>query len=145
MLVVEAKVLSRGSREQARVAEHLQLRGLQVIRRDVVPRMPPAGRESSRHWVVPAAGETGKGLVWVGRSAHAQVQLEREGPPAVVLFTGHEEIDRERADHSGIRQLLRDPAGKGADCVGVRRIGRKAAPRESLPAATVKDLVVRRE
>jgi hypothetical protein len=37
MPMVEPKVLPRGSREQACVSEHLQLRRLEVIRRDIVP------------------------------------------------------------------------------------------------------------
>ena len=101
--VVEAKVLPRRPREYAFSAERLQLLGLEMIGRDVVPGVSHTRGEARRLWVITTAGEAGKGLVRMGRSAHAQVHFKRERLPAVVFPAGDEKIDREPADYPRIR------------------------------------------
>jgi hypothetical protein len=81
----------------------------------------------------------------VGRSAHAEVHLERERLPPVVRAADHEKIDRQPADHPGIGQMLRHPLRERGDDRRIRAVGGEATARELLAAAPVKDLVVRRE
>src|SRR5215831_20454399 len=97
-----------------------------ICRNEVL--LPAAwGKEQCGCRVVPAIGEELQGKEGVGRSALAQIQLNRIRRPRAVIRPHHDKVDGESAQHALTGQSLADTLRIRADLLGVLEICGKRA------------------
>src|SRR5215469_3509969 len=94
------------------------------------------GKEQRGCRVVPAVSEELQGEVGVGRSALAQIQLNRIRRPRAAVRPHHDKVDRKSAQHTVTSQSLADPLRIRTDLPGVLEICGERAPQVALPAVS---------
>src|SRR6202020_29528 len=140
-LPVPRQPLLPGRLEQSVSTEPAEVRGLEVIIRDVVSRFAARCDEGCALGVICASGEAYQRLLGMRRPAHPEVQLDREGLPPARLARDHE-VDPESADHPDGGEALSHAPSAHTDRDGVGRICGDAATEVLLTASPAEDLVV---